>query len=743
MSTSEYARLKDKFEATNKRKREENYAVSKVSRAGKSAPRRLYSARTKEWYEMCRSLMKEENMRKGILDGVDGGDDRSAATILGRYDLCRWLMTALIGPNTHNKVESVPTTTPELYACPNAADEHRRLYDLLGHAIGARDPSLVSMTFLAIREKQPNSELADVPVPEALAKRLMQTSDHAGCVLEFLMLWVRRPRLVRWFLKTDLVAEHARSNHGFTDDLSAMAAAINDCVFNPQRKLPYEESKAKWVERHTTSSGSQHSSDTTCSSKGWRAVITDIMTLVGARLPERIYEDTKRDGERANRFGPVSLLVLGIRSFEIDGIFLKQALRHKKWSESQLSEAMIAALASEEGVRGPQFVEALVLLYHHLLECWKTNENTLKRGIVCQDDSIAGIWRILADKASGYEQVEVGGEQGKGIVEMPVAGERAHLLKKLPNDEDALMRHPQEWETLFEHMIRAHANDPKDANSHLWDIESPFFASLVRQAILHVMGDAKRTRLLGFLMKATDGCALVGSPPEHGVERVYKDRKLWSWLNHPSLVGQVCLHHVSLLPYLIDKMSFKTTEDTKTPLPECVQELQLGLWLSVINTKRQAARLLIGALKDGNMPLVAEAGSWGGEADCAIPWICFYVKELCEGADQVSRDQHGDDYADFLNARINADFKAVLAASDWDKSDLDEALRFASTYNRPIAAAVLMSPPTLCIPDTNDAFLMTINAEIHAPGNVAAEVTATNFETAVITNEGTTEAAEA
>lgn len=53
-----------------------------------------------------------------------------------------------------------------------------------------------------------------------------------------------------------------------------------------------------------------------------------------------------------------------------------------------------------------------MLLYRELLNCWKTNEYTLKRGVVCGDDSIAGMWRLLADKTSGFEHVEVGGEKG-------------------------------------------------------------------------------------------------------------------------------------------------------------------------------------------------------------------------------------------------------------------------------------------------------------------------------------------
>ena len=50
-----------------------------------------------------------------------------------------------------------------------------------------------------------------------------------------------------------------------------------------------------------------------------------------------------------------------------------------------------------------------------------------------------------------------------------------------------------------------------------------------------------------------------------------------------------------------------------------------------------------------------------------------------------------------------------------------------------------MSPPTLCIPDTEDAFLMAINAEIHAPGNVAALLTASSYATTFATTT-TTEA---
>ena len=725
-SRSEYERLKSRCEKYNKRMSErmseEVDAPPKAQKVGKAAPRRLYSARTKEWYEMQRALPTEAELYKCL---------GSAPTqVTGRFDLCMWLVGAITGANTREGWPDNHPATRELWVAPDAETELKRLQELLVQVILASDARLTSGVFLTIREKQPqDAQQKDAPIGDDVAKALLQTSDSARKTIAFLALHVRRPRLLRWFLNTGLVTRHARSDHGFTDDLAAIAVAINDCVFNPQRQLTYEESKAKWDARHTVSSGNEHSSDSTLSAGGWRWILGYIMRLVGDKLPHRVYEDTKRNGEPTNRYGPVSLLVIGIRSFEIDDTFLKHALRYKKWSESQLSEAMIAALSSEDGVRGPSLVNALVLLYHPLLECWKTNEHTLKRGVVCTDDTIAGIWRLLADKASGYEHVEVGGETGKGIVEMPVAGARAHLLKSEPDCEDVLMRHPQEWEILFEHMIRAHANKPEDANSHLWDVESPFFASLLRQAILRILGDAKRTRLLGVLMKATDGCALVGTPPEHGVKSVYEGRKLWSWLDTPSLLGKACLHHVGLLPYLLGKMCAKPTSDSKEtpPLAEFIDELHQALWLASVNTKRQACRLLVGCLKGGHMPTVAEPSTWNGPESGNISWLSFYVKEVATGADQAARDTHGDDYADFLNARIDADFRAVVAASDWDDNALDEALRFASTYNRPIAAAVLMSAPSLRIPDTDDAFLMAINAEIHAPGNIAAQATASNF----------------
>tara|TARA_B110000444_G_scaffold89305_1_gene84489 strand:+ start:255 stop:2486 length:2232 start_codon:yes stop_codon:yes gene_type:complete len=743
MSDSEYTQARLKAEGM-KRKRDEYDTVSKFKKSGKAAPRRLFSSRTKSWHEMCRSLTREDDHRKELETLTHG------SLMVGRFDLCRLLMMALIGPgipSVYAKMSSKPA--PELYTCPkNSTDSLKRLYELLVHAIQSRDPHLVTMVFFAIRENQTTVEQSDAPVSDTLAKRLMETPAHASETLAFLMLSVRRPRLVRWFLKTDLVAEHARNNHlrnlEFRNELSAMAAAINDCVFSPHREYTYEESKSKWTQRHTPYIG-RHTTDLTCSAKGWREVLTDIMTLVGDKLPERIYEDTKLGTGRANRFVPVSLLVVGIRSFEIDDTFLKQALHHKKWSESQLFEAVTAALSSEEGVRGPSFVDALVVLYRELVDRWKTNENTLKRGVACTEDTIAGTWRLLADKTSGYENVEVGGDKGRDIIQMPVAGARAHLLKKPPDHEDVLMRHPTEWELLFENMIRCHTPNPEDDNSHLWDTGSPFFASLVHQAIRRVMSDSKRTRLLGFLMKATDGCALVGDMPDHGVETVYESRKLWSWLAHPKLIGQVCLHHVSLLPHIIEKMCSKPAKNSKAPpppLPEFVEDLHLGLWLSVTNTKRQAARLLIAALKVGNnMPQIAEAGSWGGEADCSISWLSFYVKELCGGADQASRDAQGEDFADFLNARVSADFKAVVASAEWSTDALDEALRFASRFNRPIAAAVLMSAPSMCIPDANDAFLMAINSEIYAPGSIATEATASNFATLVATTSSLNPAA--
>mgnify|MGYP006090231449 CR=1 FL=1 len=687
----------------------------------KAAPRRIFSDKVDQWFEMQRSLPKAEELRNSM--------ERAPTQVGGRFDFCMWLIGAAVNNDRFTNLHcgNHQPSSRELWAAPNAETERRRLCELLLHAIQSTDPVLVAVVFTTMRFKQiENNQQKDMPIADGVDIALLKTPDDARKTLLFLALHVRRPRLVRWFLTTALVTHYAQTDRGFSDLLTAIAVAINDCVFSPQRQLTYEESKVAWSERYTAPTGLEHSSDSTLSAAGWRWVVCYILKLVGDKLPDHIYEDTKhRNGKPANLFGPVSLLVIGIRCFEIDDTFLKRALRYRKWSSSQLAEAMIAALSPEEGVRGPAFVDALVTLYHELLECWKTNEHALKRGVVCSEDTIGGIWRLLADNTSGFEHVEVGGETGNGVVLVPVAGERAHLRKSAPSDEDALMRHPLEWEALFEAMILCHAPDTEDSNSHLWDSTSPFFASLIRMAIVRIFNDSKRTRILGFLMKATDGCTLVGKPPECGVENVYQNRILWSWLSMPGMLSNVCMHHIGLLQYVVDKMC----TNSKKPLTEFVNDLHLALWLSSVNKKRQACRLLIGRLKDGNMPMIADADMWGGDVDCSISWLAFFVKEACVGADQTARDQHGDDYADFLNARVDADFRAVVAAADWDADALDQALRFASEYNRPIAAAVLMSSPSLRIPDASDAFLMAINSEIYAPGAVATSATASNFAT--------------
>ncbi len=692
----------------------------------KAAPRRIFSDRTLEWYEMQRSLPKAEELQNSM--------ERAPTQVGGRFDFCMWLIVAAVNNDRFTNLQcgNHQPSSRELWAAPNAETERRRLCELLLHAIQSTDPVLVAVVFTTMRFKQiENNQQKDMPIADGVDIALLKTPDDARKTLLFLALHVRRPRLVRWFLTTALVTHYAQTDRGFSDLLTAIAVAINDCVFSPQRQLTYEESKSKWSERYAAPTGLEHSSDSTLSAAGWRWVVCYILKLVGDKLPDRVYEDIKYNGKPANRFSPVSLLVIGVRSFEIDGTFLKRALRYRKWSESHIAEAMIAALSSEEGVRGPAFVDALVTLYRELLECWKANEHALKRGVVCLEDTICGIWRLLADNTSGFQHVEVGGQTGNGVVLVPVAGERAHLRKSAPSDEDALMRHPLEWEALFDAMILCHAPDPEDSNSHLWDSTSPFFASLVRVGILRIFDDAKRTRMLGLLMKATDGCTLVGKLPEYGVEHVYENRASWSWLSMTGMLSNVCMHHIGLLKYVLDKMC----TESKKPLAEFVDNLHLALWVSSVNKKRQACRLLVECLKDGNMPTTADANMWGGEVDCSVSWLAFFVKEACVGADQTERDQHGDDYADFLNARVDADFRAVVAAADWGTEALDEALRFASEYNRPIAAAVLMSSPSLCIPDANDAFLMAINAEIYSPGNVATHATASNFATFATTAE--------
>jgi len=164
---------------------------------------------------------------------------------------------------------------------------------------------------------------------------------------------------------------------------------------------------------------------------------------------------------------------------------------------------------------------------------------------------------------------------------------------------------------------------------------------------------------------------------------------------------------------------------TKIPLPLAAyhEGLNTALFLCMQKNRRQSARLIINALRGHLMTKINY--SQDGE-EIRVGLLPYYVQMMGEGATEEMRNMHGEDYGIFINARVEEDFKMLLNAQSWPEEALDEALRYASFYQRSICASQLMSAPWHRSPG-DDAYLMAINAWIHAPDNPGAKQAESEF----------------
>lgn len=700
---------------------------------------------------MSRYLPSEEALTKSL-------PERMRA----RAPLASWIVYGLVGlrhPSAKSPTPSMPWHEPDTHM----------LYDLLVYVVRARDPRLVHPVWWTLRYQQP--ELASTSsrptapasgspsptmckdtIPEAVIHALMPTPEEAISVIAFLALEVRRSRLVLWILSAKKVLDYATddSSHNwngrrFVGELAAIAAAIQECVFvGSVDGLSHDQAMKRFKERYPDQLQEQNwDTDNTLNLKGWQMVIEAILTLRPSNLPhvleDRIVE--KKGGKTLSRSHGVTLLAcLGVEFADFDTTWIDTLIRNAMYLERVINaEYLKRATISEflisdvlKYVRGPKMVRILGQLYGAILQKWIASDEMRTRGVVCNSDELGSAWLILAERAAGYELVETG---SGGNCPVPVATERANQCKTPPGPEDVLMRHPEEFQATFEALIARHTPDHADCHvskafgnvAHQWDTTSPLFCSVASMAIGKLLGNAKYTKLLGFLLKATEKCRLSGPCPEEADEatqHIYLKRSTWSWLEWPRFFTQICLHHVSLLPMVLQHTCNVTKHDDNhsiewTPKPHCVERLQNALWCSMVNEKRQSTRLLVQVLRGCNLTTTVAQDSHGLDSEADIGFLAFYVLRMGAGASEDDRAKHDEEYGAFVNQRVERDFVQVLRAGNWSVKQMYEALRFASEYNRPICASVLMSAPYLLVPG-EDAFLQNINSWLHTPGNIGA-----------------------
>lgn len=670
---------------------------------------------------MVRYLTPEEDLVKSLPERMRQ-----------RAPLASWIVRAMVGALLPGMG---PSTTTGQWPVPDLDV----LYDLLVYVLRAGDARLVTLVWVAVRHHAGEHVINSEP-PRCISDTLMATPEETLKLIHFVALEARRPRLLLWMLSSKRVLDYAADNGShdwngqrFVGEITAIAAAIQECVFVGNIDgLNHDQAVTRFKERYPDhAQESNWDTDHTLNLKGWQMAIEAMLSLCPEKLPrmlgDRLIE--KKTRTQASIHQVTFLPCLGVEFADFDTTWLDTLLRHAKFLERDVLHTTISEALKY--VRGPKLTRIIGQLYGVLLEKWVASEEMRTRGIVCNTDELGWVWLTLAERAAGYELVETG---SGGNCPVPVATERAHQLKTAPSPDDVLMRHPEEFQAIFETLIARH--DPNHDDCHFakafgdvksqWDTTSPLFCSVASMAIGKLLGNSKYTKLLGFLLKATEKSLLLGPCPEgadEATQRIYLKRVTWSWIEWPRFFTQICLHHVSLLSMALEHACTRTTYPDNstewTPKPEYVERLQNALWCSIVNEKRQATRELVQVLKGGNLTNTVAQESHGLDGEADIGFLAFYVLRMGAGASEDDRAKNDEEYGAFVNQRVERDFAAVLRAAVWSGDQMYEALRFASTYNRPICASVLMSAPYLLVPG-EDAFLQNINSWLHAPGNAGA-----------------------
>ena len=647
--------------------------------------------------------------------------------------LASWMMHAILD------VPNPDPTAPGTNGCWTCAVGNESwaerapqvVLEALRFCILAEDPRLTGMVWLTMKRRAGSWTAAQELVHGngIFARLLFKDNDQQVIQsIAFLALVSRRPRLLSAVLES--YKRHVvwcschRVSKRVAENLTCIALAIADCVFSPNHKVSYDESYKAFQDRNTKATPT--AIDTAQGLDAWRDAVTTIFSICAHETPSVVMvsiPDNIIQNEcvlrRATRYG------------ELYPQLLSDVLNARAWKAPEIESAMRLAI-SPEGVRGPTFQCVYVKLYAALLYEWKSNPDKRKRLVACDADELASVWKNLAVTASGYEAAETG-KGGNALVPISTFLRTADSVGVTPKTtaDSVFLRHPQEWEQIFNAIIKAHVPTSalaqvwslKEVDTSLWDTKSLLFASLVRHAIRKILNEPQKTKLLIFFINAL----------ERDRE---KNKGPGDWLSLPTLFNEVALYHPLALSLVLEHAAVDSVgkkhyhaddqgRPTKIPLPLTAyhEALNTALFLCMQKNRRQSARLIINALRGHLNPSFNY--SQDGE-EVRVGLLSYYVQTMGEGATEEMRNMHGEDYGIFLNARVEEDFQTLLKAKPWPEEALDEALRYASFYQRPICAAQLMAAPWRRSPG-DDAYLMAIDAWMHEPDNPGAKQAESEF----------------
>ena len=664
---------------------------------------------------------------------------KAPRTGYGTSQLSSWMAHAMLDvPHPDPEAPGTNACWTDAVGGPGTPWETRapqQVLELLRFCILDEDPRLTGMVWIVMGRRAGSWTAASELIHNngIFARLLFKEKDEQLIKsVAFLALKSRRPRLLNAVLDSYKrhVYDHKVTNRigeKVAQNLICIALAIVDCVYAPDYSVSYDESYKAFIARNNRAT---KTTDTVLCLSAWSKAVKKIVALCGNDLPLTVLMAAP-----SKEINTISVLSLAVRFAELHPELLDHVLAARTWSANAI-EAALQKAVSPKGVRGPNFTRVIANLYVALLHEWKSNATKRERLVVIDQDELAHTWRNLVVTASGYDAVETG---SGGNAPVPMSPFLTTMAATMPaayqaavkTTDHACMRHPEEWQGVFDAIIECHDPESKRAQQwqydgwepSYWDKSSPLFESLIRQAIRKLMDESKKTKLLLHMIKILDeGRTKVddegrakGAPPP-------------TWLSINTIFNEVAVHHPLALNLVlkhasvdqagvensyVDEDGIKHYQARK----EHHDALKDALFLCITKKIRPSVRMIIDALGGHLNYMITYTED---EEEVTIALLPYYIKHMGGGATEEERKLHGEDYGDFVNARVEKDFKALLKTTDWPPGSLEQALQFASFYQRPICAAQLMAAP-YNLKAGDDPYLMAISAWMHEPGNYGAK----------------------
>ena len=587
---------------------------------------------------------------------------------------------------------------------PHALQQMR--WDVLGVAIDGLDAVTMRMAWcgLRMRGEEPPCRLR---MPDAVRRRVFANATGASVIqiLKCAICTCLRPLLaveLMEALEREVEERGASPCRAATlafdltekADLVAMAVAILDGVFATEKKKPREAfSAAHDAWRKAFLPTVPHKRDTAMDASSWKAVTAKLLHHAQDGMPGRLVETLPP--QRQNTLG---VLQLAVRYCDHDVFFLRQLLSmQKSWSVGSIAEAFVEALSQAHGVRGPNICTVLALLYEKFVLAWKQNETLRAARVAESNDSIGTAWTTIVTCASRYVELDVDATNTLCVPEVGYGAKRRLVVL----DTEA-------WFKIVGAMVTAHEPNPADESSAEWDHSSPLFGSLVKIALCACVGDVGKAHVVSYFLRVS----LKSQSPFASM-----------WHEIPRLVQNVVERHQDLFELVVQSMLTDAPAELRASNQERFEE---ALTDTLIYGQREPVRLLIEALTPFGLPEMIWGNSSRRSKSCLLlEWVAC----LGHGCRPMKRAQLGADYAAFVNAKVEADFIAVLEGRAWSDGAKTAALARAVDLQRAVVAQVLLRPKyNVALPKNANAWLDAISEFLYRPGNACARAVVENLE---------------